>query len=615
MSSKQEIIKTKSPSIASVASIKNDGNDWCTPDFIYGGPFIKVEKPEPFLDTVTPINLQLQGTFKKSFAYYSLKERLPIILTKVIDYLSREGSKKANAEDVQFFIKFTNKLKSDLMTNKKYDPFTFESAETKKWNTWLENLDNSHYFTNTWVFTECYVYRKLREACELRKSLENFDPFEQQKTTALNNSMEIMCIVADRLVTMLPPSEKDKRKADFITLLKICLWANKCDLSLSAGEQVSFKSKQNVVEATSVTDAKSKTTISQVSIQELIDPFEMIIDFKDKLLVDDTAKAADQVVTKAENMAKAIDGAPPPTAMGSESKGSLKGSPPPTPAPASLPQAPPGEGEAETPQIPCPAKMTIPQAVIFDIVCDNAGYELFADVCFAHFLVSQEIVQKVRFHVKKMPWFVSDATPVDFKQLIDTCIKANYRREIPSEPKPEPAEGEAPPEPDPPRIINSDNLKQLGEQWQKLYENGTFIVLCEDYWTYPHVYKDMKRIDNNMYRKLQYAVAVLFKGDLNYRKLLGERNCNPVLGFEAALQGFIPAPIIAVRTIKADLVCGLPKGKWDQLTKADDKWMQSGDYGVIQFCSKAEPLKVSDRPCIDYGDTCFSVTCPVHTDI
>lgn len=35
------------------------------PDFIYGGPFIKVEKPEPFLDTTTPINLQLQGTFKK----------------------------------------------------------------------------------------------------------------------------------------------------------------------------------------------------------------------------------------------------------------------------------------------------------------------------------------------------------------------------------------------------------------------------------------------------------------------------------------------------------------------------------------------------------------------
>jgi hypothetical protein len=47
----------------------------------------------------------------------------------------------------------------------------------------------------------------------------------------------------------------------------------------------------------------------------------------------------------------------------------------------------------------------------------------------------------------------------------------------------------------------------------------------------------MKKYDYNLYRKLQFAVAILFKGDLNYRKLLGERNCNPVLGFEPALQG------------------------------------------------------------------------------
>lgn len=607
--SKQKV-ESPNQSAISLSGNKDDENYWCTPDFIYGGPFIKVQKPEPFFDSVTPFNQQLEGTYKKSYAYYSLKERLPVILTKIIDYLSREGSKKASPDDVQFFIKFINKLKSDLITNKKYDPFTFESPETDKWNTWLENLSNTHYFTNTWVFTECYVYRKLREACELRPSLNNFDPFEEQKAIALKDSIELMCLVADQLVTMLPPSEKDKRKADFMTLLKICLWANKCDLSLSAGEQVSLKSKEKLPEAVSVTDnAKSKTVISQVSVPELIDPFQMIIDLKDKVLIDDSGKAADQVVTRAENIAKAIEGESAAEAVeGGEPKGGKK-----SPAPA----APPAEGEAEpeAPQIPCPAKMTIPQVLMYDIVCDNAGYELFADICFAHFLISQEIVQKVRFHVKKMPWFVSDATPTDFKQLLETCIKANYKREVPPEPKPEPAEGEEPPEPEPPRIITSDNLKQIAQQWQQLYEKGVFDVMCEDFWTYPHVYKDMKKIDYNMYRKLQYAVGILFKGDLNYRKLLGERNCNPYSGFEAALQGFIPAPIIAVRTVKAELICGLPKGKWHLLNKLDDKWMQTGDYGVIQFCSKGEALKASDRPCIDYGDKCFSLVCPVHTDM
>lgn len=35
------------------------------PDFIYGGPFIAVKLPSPFLETATPMNVPLQGTFKK----------------------------------------------------------------------------------------------------------------------------------------------------------------------------------------------------------------------------------------------------------------------------------------------------------------------------------------------------------------------------------------------------------------------------------------------------------------------------------------------------------------------------------------------------------------------
>lgn len=35
------------------------------PDFIYGGPFIKPSTMAPFMDSGTPINLPLQGTFKK----------------------------------------------------------------------------------------------------------------------------------------------------------------------------------------------------------------------------------------------------------------------------------------------------------------------------------------------------------------------------------------------------------------------------------------------------------------------------------------------------------------------------------------------------------------------
>ncbi|CAH0718380.1 unnamed protein product, partial [Brenthis ino] len=530
----------------------------------------------PVMRIVSPRNVVMRGIYGMSFAYYSLKERLPIILTKVIDYLSRESGKIKSAhgasdEDIRSLIQYITKLKNDLVTNKKYELLTVDTPEAKKWNEFIQNSDCQYYFTNVWVFSECYVYRRLREGCELTKNLRNFDPFDEQKEKAFMESLEPMCVVADKLVTMLPESDKDKRKSDFATLLKICLWANKCDLSLSMGEQVNLKDD------------------ASITSRKLLDPFQLVLDLKDKVLVDDTAKICDLVITKAESMAKAIEGCPEEVKM----------------------EKAEGEQEEQPEHPPCPAKMTTPQCVTFDIVCDNSGYELFSDLCLAHFLISQNIVKKVRFHVKKIPWFVSDVTPKDFEYVINACAQASFSKEVPPEPRSETADGESV-QAEGPRIVTSENLRNLGKEWMKYYEDGTFVVMCDDFWTYPHVYKDMKLYDPQLYRKLQFAIAVLFKGDLNYRKLLGEINCNPSLGFEAALQGFMPAPVIALRTVKADLICGLPKGKWEQLNKIDEKWMEKGDYGVIQFCAKSEALKVADRPCAEYGETCSGDKCGQH---
>lgn len=56
-------------------------------------------------------------------------------------------------------------------------------------------------------------------------------------------------------------------------------------------------------------------------------------------------------------------------------------------------------------------------------VLDNAGFELFTDLCFADSLMSK--VDRIDFHVKTMPWFVSDALHQDFNWLIDSMIHAN----------------------------------------------------------------------------------------------------------------------------------------------------------------------------------------------
>lgn len=51
---------------------------------------------------------------------------------------------------------------------------------------------------------------------------------------------------------------------------------------------------------------------------------------------------------------------------------------------------------------------------------------------------------------------------------------------------------------------------------------------------------------------------------------------------KVALQG-LELRLIVIRTIKADIVCGLAPDTAEQCEKADPKWMENGDYGVIQY--------------------------------
>nr|KAG5700903.1 hypothetical protein BaRGS_012310 [Batillaria attramentaria] len=76
----------------------------------------------------------------------------------------------------------------------------------------------------------------------------------------------------------------------------------------------------------------------------------------------------------------------------------------------------------------------------------------------------------------------------------------------------------------------------------------------------------------DLYQDLGQADLLFFKGDLNYRKLVGDRNWDPATPFCVSLRGFHPAPLCSLRALKADTVAGLKPGLAEEVSKKEEKW-------------------------------------------
>lgn len=152
-----------------------------------------------------------------------------------------------------------------------------------------------------------------------------------------------------------------------------------------------------------------------------------------------------------------------------------------------------------------------------DIVLDNAGFELFVDLVLTGYLLESGLATYVVLHPKNIPWFVSDVTPKDFGDLLNVLVNAKSFYESPSED--DRAKGYSPPQ-----LSGEEetSLRALFDSWSGLYAEGKIVLRPNAFWTEGGSYWRLPKTAPTLYDDLKESELVIFKGDLNYRKLTGD---------------------------------------------------------------------------------------------
>ena len=185
-----------------------------------------------------------------------------------------------------------------------------------------------------------------------------------------------------------------------------------------------------------------------------------------------------------------------------------------------------------------------------DLIADNAGFELVADLCLIDYLLRSETAVTVHLHLKSHPTFVSDALIKDVEATIAFLV-----------------------------ADENEDVRVVGESLRGMVENGRLRLQTHLFWTSP---LPMWEIPAELQSQLAESSLVISKGDANYRRLLGDRHWPFTTPFVDAVSYF-PAPLLALRTLKSEIIVNLAEGQADALTTQDPNWLTNGKWGVIQY--------------------------------
>jgi hypothetical protein len=192
---------------------------------------------------------------------------------------------------------------------------------------------------------------------------------------------------------------------------------------------------------------------------------------------------------------------------------------------------------------------------------DNSGVELFMDLCLAdYFLSFNKTTACVYFYVKCFPWFVSDTTFYDVEWLLNHL-----------------------------ELKDDKEISKLVSRWRKYILDSKWIFKSHLFLSSFYPFQNSLPLCDDLFQL--DASIYIFKGDLNYRKLVNDVKLdNQFISSFRDCVALKNVPILSLRTAKCDVICGLKEGQAEMLDKAEgissgetQNWLVNGKYAVINY--------------------------------
>ncbi|KAK9465681.1 hypothetical protein V1512DRAFT_277299 [Lipomyces arxii] len=176
---------------------------------------------------------------KSSFAWSSARSRWPVILTGVIDDIARTTMKTDGEEAAEgkILIEKFGMLKYEVEHDRELLPLEDDGLpDIAIYNEELQRQGPMTWCNAPWLYSECYLYRKLFGYQQMTKNWKDYDIFARQKLDAFKGSETAVAELAIRykaLSEQLDGSTSTEQLALlFREFIDISLWGNATDLSL-----------------------------------------------------------------------------------------------------------------------------------------------------------------------------------------------------------------------------------------------------------------------------------------------------------------------------------------------------------------------------------------------